>query len=234
MFTDKDWGRPGVKRLFLYFNANPGEWEATEGLIETFWIKPGPANPVQGLRFLFFNLRQLFEPWHMPDMDHIFFQSQRGAYGFFPQDRFWMDWKVFEEGIKRAEVAHRARRFKEARQAYRQALDLYLGDYLEEYPYEDWLRPKRDYLRELYFRSVQRYAKLEQDSGNPLEARRVLEGALFKDLSPLRADGTFDRGAFTNGAERGSQGLGGTPYGISKEGAQTQARSGGQEGLNSA
>jgi len=183
MFTDKDWGRPGVKRLFLYFNAHPGEWQATEGLTETFWIKPRPANPVQGLRFLFFNLRQLFEPWHMPDMDHVFFQSQRGAYGFFPQDRFWMDWKVFEEGIKRAEVAHRARRFKEARQAYRQALDLYLGDYLEEYPYEDWLRPKRDYLRELYFRSVQRYAKLEQDSGNPLEARRVLEEALFKDLS---------------------------------------------------
>jgi two-component SAPR family response regulator len=54
---------------------------------------------------------------------------------------------------------------------------------LGEFPYEDWLWQKRDYLRRIFFRGTIKYATLELDSGNPYEARRVLEEALFKDLS---------------------------------------------------
>jgi len=181
--TDRDWGRHGLKRLFLYFATHPREWQATEVLIENLWSKTLSRNPRQVLRPRFSELRSLFEPWHQPDMDYVFFQSQRGAYGFFPGERFWMDYQEFERGIKKAEKDQLSRNFKEARKAYREALNLYLGDYLEEFPYEDWLRPKRDYLRELYFRGVMRYATLERDSGNLSEARRVLEEALFKDIS---------------------------------------------------
>jgi tetratricopeptide (TPR) repeat protein len=183
-FIEGAWGRAGVKRLFLYFLTRPEEWQATEALLETLWEKKTsrPRSP-EALWPLFSNLRSLFEPWHLPDMDYVFFQSRRGAYGFFPGERFWMDYQEFEKGIKQAEKDHRDRNFKEARKAYREALDLYIGDFLEEFPYEDWLRPKCDYLRELYFRGVMRYATLERDSGNLPEARRVLEEALFKDLS---------------------------------------------------
>lgn len=183
MVTDSDWIRPGVKRLFLYLASNPEEWLTTDSLLETLWVKPHPQKTKQVLEKLFSYLRSSLEPWHLPGMDYIFFQSQRGAYGFFPGDRFWIDYQQFEQGIKHAEQTQLTRNFKEARKAYREALNLYLGDYLEEFPYEDWLVPKRDYLRELYFRGVMRYATLERDSGNLSEARRVLEDALFKDLS---------------------------------------------------
>jgi tetratricopeptide (TPR) repeat protein len=183
MLTEKDWIRPGVRRLFFYFLARPEEWHPTEALIEALQRRPDPRRARTVLKKLFSYLRSVFEPWHLPGMDYAFFQSRRGAYGFFPGERFWMDYQEFERGVKKAEKAHRDRNFKEARKAYREALDLYLGDYLEEFPYEDWLRPKRDYLRELYFRGVLRYASLEKESGNLPEARRVLEEALFKDLS---------------------------------------------------
>jgi tetratricopeptide (TPR) repeat protein len=183
MFSDKDWIRPGVKRLFLFLATRPEEWHPTESLLETFWDKPHPEKTPSVLRYLFSSLRKALEPWSRLAGDYVFFQSQRGAYGFFPGERFWMDWQVFEEEFKKAEKANLARNFKEARKAYREALGLYLGDYLEEFPYEDWLNPKRDHLRELYFRGVMRYATLERDSGNLPEARRVLEEALFKDLS---------------------------------------------------
>jgi tetratricopeptide (TPR) repeat protein len=182
-FTDRDWMRPAAKRLFLYFLSQPGEWHPTEKLITVLWTRPGTERTPRHLKPLFAYLRILFEPWHLPDMDYVFFQSRRGAYGFFPGDRFWMDDQEFERGIKKAEKDQLARDFREARKAYREVLDLYLGDFLEESPYEDWLRPKRDYLRELYFRGVLRYATLERESGNLPEARRVLEEALFKDLS---------------------------------------------------
>jgi tetratricopeptide (TPR) repeat protein len=183
LFLDNDWILPGVKRLFIYFATHPEEWQSTDHLLETLWKKPHPQKTRKVLKVLFFYLRSVFEPWHLPGDEYVFFKSQRGAYGFFPGERFWMDWKEFEEGIKRAEKAHLARNFKEARKAYREALDFYLGDYLEEFPYEDWLNPKRDYLRELYFRGVMRYATIERDSGNLPEARRVLEEALFRDMS---------------------------------------------------
>jgi tetratricopeptide (TPR) repeat protein len=183
LFADKDWIRPGVKRLFLYLATRPGEWQPMDSLLEALWTKPHPKKTRRVLNYLFASLRLVFEPWHLPDMDYVFFQSQRGAYGFFPGERFWIDAQEFEKKAKQAEHAHLQRNFKEARKAYREALDLYLGDYLEEFPYEDWLRPKRDNLRELYFRGVMRYAALERDSGNLHEARRVLEEALFKDLS---------------------------------------------------
>jgi DNA-binding SARP family transcriptional activator len=183
-FIEKDWGRAGIKRLFLFFMTCPEEWQNTEVLLETLWQKSSsyPRSP-EALRPLFSNLRSLFEPWHMPDMDYVFFQSRRGAYGFFPGKRFWIDYKEFEKGIKQAEQAQLKRNFTEARKVYREALNLYIGDYLEEFPYEDFLDQKRFYLRELYFRGTMRYAELELTLGNLSEASRVLEDALFKDIS---------------------------------------------------
>ena len=183
IFTDDDWTRPGVKRLFLFLATHPNEWQPTESLVEALWGESPPGQAQKVLYALFSYLRSAFEPWHSPRRPYALLQSQRGAYGFFPGNRIWMDWEDFLEGIKHGENALLVRSFKEARKAYREALGLYLGDFLEEFPYEDWLRPKRDYLREVYFRSVLRYATLERESGNPHEARRVLEEALFRDLS---------------------------------------------------
>ena len=183
MLTHKDWILPGVERLFLFFAAHPDEWHTTDSLLEILWSKPHPKKTLKVLNNLFSYLRSVFEPWHLRDMDYVFFQSRRGAYSFFPGERFWFDSQVFQEATKRAENAYLSRNFKEIRKAYREALDLYLGDYLKEFPYEDWLNQKRDYLREVYFRSVLRYAALERESGNLSETRRVLEDALFKDPS---------------------------------------------------
>lgn len=186
MLTDRDWIRPGAKRLFLFLATHPDKWHTTDSLLEALWTRPHPERTRKVLVILFTHLRKVFEPWSRLAGEkggYDFFQSQRGAYGFFPGDRFWMDSREFGELLKRAEAAQRDRNFKEARKAYREALDLYLGDYLEEFPYEDCLSPRRDYLKELYFRSVLRYAALERDSGNLPEARRVLEEALFRDLS---------------------------------------------------
>lgn len=189
MLTDRDWIRPGVKRLFLYLATYPDKWHATDALLEALWTKPHPQRTRKVLVILFTYLRKVLEPWSRltgEKGESVFFRSQRGAYGFFPGERFWMDSREFADGLKQAESAQRNRDFKAARKAYREALDLYSGDYLEEYPYEDWLEPRREYLRETYFRGVQRYATLERDSGNLPEARRVLEEALFRDLSQGR------------------------------------------------
>lgn len=183
MFPDSEWNRPVVRRLFAFFLTHPEKWLSTETILEGLWSQADPEASRKSLTVYFSQLRQVFEPWARLAGNYVFFQSKRGAYGFYPEEHFWMDVKEFEEKTKSAEKALLARNFKEARHAYREALNLYLGDYLEELPYEDWLNQRRDYLREVYFRLALRYAQLERDSGNLPEARRALEEALFKDLS---------------------------------------------------
>lgn len=183
LLTERDWKRPGTKRLFLYLLNRPDEWVPTDSILEALWPDSAAASSTKVLNTLFSYLRSTFEPWHQQGGDYVFFRSRHRAYGFFPGERSWIDFKEFTDGVRRGEDAQHARRFREARQAYRQALALYIGDFLQESPYEDWLNPQRDQLREKYFRSIIKYAILEQDSGNLAEARRVLEEALYKDPS---------------------------------------------------
>jgi two-component SAPR family response regulator len=186
LLSDKDWILPGVKRLFLFFITHPRKWHETEAILEALWPKPDSEKKRKVLISRFYDLRHVIEPWHLPDIDYVFLQSRHGAYGFFPAQRFWMDAQEFEEQVTQGDKARLSRNFRKAREAYRRALDFYLGDYLEEFPYDEWIFQKRDYLRELYFRTIMNYSTLECDSGNPNEARRVLEEALFKD--PARTD----------------------------------------------
>lgn len=183
LLKDKSWLLHGVKRLFLFFLTFPDKWYETDAILEVLYSKSDPKRKQRILYSRLHDLRHVLESFHLSDMDYIFFRSRRGAYGFFPQERFWVDAIDFEGKIKQAHEFRLTNNFKEARETYREALALYGGDYLEEFPYEDWLFQKRRYLCELYFRAVMNYASLECDLGNTSEARRVLEDALFKDLS---------------------------------------------------
>jgi DNA-binding SARP family transcriptional activator len=182
LLPDSVWIRSAVKMLFLFLLNNPGRWLSYDVIMENLWHDADPGSSHKVLINRYSDLRKIIEPWHDRTGKYVFLQSQPGGYGFFPQERVWVDADEFAEQVKLAESARLSRSFRKARKAYRRALDLYLGDYLEEFPYEDWLSQKRAYLRDLYFRSAARYAALERDSGNPGEARRVLEEALFRDI----------------------------------------------------
>jgi len=182
MLPDEVWGRAAVRRIFLLLVANPGRWLAHDRIIELLWPEPDPAAARRVLASRLSELRRIIEPWHAPGKPYGLIRSRPGACGLFGGERVWIDAESFAELARRAEDARNRRCFREARQAYRQALELYAGDFLEEHPYEEWLAPRRAELRNLYFRATVRYAALELDSGNPAESRRALEEALYRDL----------------------------------------------------
>lgn len=177
------WGRAGVRRLFLLLLTNRGRWLNNEFIQECLWRDPDPRASRRVLASRLSELRHILEPWHPPGKPYLIIQTRRGACGLFGEERLWLDFEEFSGLIKNAEALYLKRCFREARKAYRQALDLYVGDFLEEYPYEDWLVQKRESLKEIYLRSTIRYAVLEKEGGNLAEARRVLEEALFRDIS---------------------------------------------------
>jgi DNA-binding SARP family transcriptional activator/Flp pilus assembly protein TadD len=182
LFPDDVWVRAGVRRLFLFLLANPGRWLSYDLILESLWREPDPAGARRVLANRLSELRRIIEPWHVAGRPYALVRSRTGSCGLFGEGRIWIDAEEFTGLARKAEDARLRRSFRESRQAYRQALDLYAGDYLEEFPYEDWLAPRRAALGALYYRSAARYAALERDSGNPAEARRVLEEALYRDL----------------------------------------------------
>jgi tetratricopeptide (TPR) repeat protein len=184
--TEEGWVRPSAKKFFLFFLTHPNEWHTIDSIVEILWQGHIVKNPRKVVSVTFSHLRNLFEPWvrlKEKDREYRFFQSGRNQYGFFTHESFWIDAVEFEKGLKQAEKAIRLGNIKEARKDYRDALDLYLDNYLTEFPYEDWLQQRRTFLQELYFRSLFRYATMERDTGNLPEARIVLEQGLFRDLS---------------------------------------------------
>jgi LuxR family maltose regulon positive regulatory protein len=183
MLSDQVWVRAGVKRLFLYLVTNHGKWLSCDVIMEALWKDPHPVRTRKMLSNQFSDLRRIIEPWRLPGWEYQLLRSQRDAYGLFPQGRIWVDADEFLENVKAGDAALLKRGFREARKSYREALELYVGEYLEEQPYDDWVSGRRGQLTNAYFRAVLSYARLERDSGNPAEARRALEEALFKDPS---------------------------------------------------
>lgn len=183
LLSEDVWGRAGVRRLFLLLLANRGRWLNNDFIQECLWQEPDPQASRRVLASRLSELRHILEPWHPPGKPYLMIQTRRGACGLFGGERLWLDYEEFCRLIKEAEAFYWKRCFREARKAYRQALDLYVGDFLEEYPYEDWLVQKRESLKETYLRSTIRYAVLEKEGGNLAEARRVLEEALYRDIS---------------------------------------------------
>ncbi len=181
LLPENSWVRAGVRRLFLFLLLNRGRWMTYEQVLETIWRHPDPEAARKVLANRLSELRRIIEPWHLPGRPFLLLQSRPGACGLFGQDRIWVDAEEFSTLIRRAEDAHSRRCFREARGCYRRALDLYAGDLLEEYPYEDWLESKRTALRLQYFRSSARYAAMSREAGNLPEARRALEEAMLRD-----------------------------------------------------
>lgn len=181
LLAEDIWVRAGVRRLFLFLLLHRGRWLSHDLILESIWRHPDPEGSRKVLANRLSELRRIIEPWHMPGRTYLLLQSRAGACGFFGDDRIWVDAEEFCSLAHQAERAHTSRSFREARGLYRRALDLYAGDLLEEYPYEDWLDSKRTALRLQYFRATARYAAMSRDSGNLAEARRVLEEALLRD-----------------------------------------------------
>jgi tetratricopeptide (TPR) repeat protein len=83
--------------------------------------------------------------------------------------------------VERAHRERAAGRREQAVTAYREAAALYRGDFLEEYPYDDWLVPERERLREVWLQAQQDLAALLERAGDYHGAAAVLREAVRRE-----------------------------------------------------
>jgi DNA-binding SARP family transcriptional activator/GAF domain-containing protein len=85
------------------------------------------------------------------------------------------------QGVRLQERGSRS----QAGEAYRRAVALYRGDFLEDEPYSDWCSAERQVLRELQLAALRGAARLRLDEGD-------LDGASTHYRSALEVDGTLE------------------------------------------
>lgn len=148
----------------MYLITHREKPHSPETILETLWPDQEYADPNKAMKNIVHRLRQKLdgEKGNGTNSNILNFH---GCYSWNADSHCWFDAVEFEtlclEARATVDIDPEA-----ACQQYRQALDLYRGEYLPESPYSDWLLPIRYHYRRLFIDSVLRYMELLKEQKN--------------------------------------------------------------------
>ena len=149
------WRSARGRRLFQFLLVHRFRWVTGDEVVEALWPDADPEKARGSLWQSVFRLRRILEPELKQSRASCYVRVADAGYRLEPGDGHTYDVVEFEESIREADrlVAQRPRA---AEPLYRHALELYAGDYLPEDPYEEFLIPQRERLREMSLRAAAR------------------------------------------------------------------------------
>jgi DNA-binding SARP family transcriptional activator len=175
--------RSGGKSLAVlkYMAAGSPRVTSRDALIESLWPDCEPSVASNRLRVAMHGLRRLLNPTkRRPEL----VISQDGAYHLNPLGQLWVDADSFEEALQRGVELERRADMAGAGDAFREAEELYLRDFLEEDLYEDWTLLRRECLRDGYLMLVEKLAKVVVRRGRLQRLHRALSQAAVTGRLP--------------------------------------------------
>jgi DNA-binding SARP family transcriptional activator len=151
-------------------------------LLEAFWpgVVPGAARnrlqvAVSGLR------RALREVTNLHVIEYA-----EGGYRINPELRVDVDVERFEKTLSTAHRVERSGDLDGALVAYREAMELYRGDFASDAPYEQWTLLPRESLRITYIDALDRVSRIQLSVGRLDDC--IATGHRMLDVDPCRED----------------------------------------------
>jgi len=158
--------------------TNYGKVVVRDELIELLWPSDVPKDAAKLLKIAVHYLRRGLGEAQNGKTETSFISTEPNGYAFNPASPHRLDALEFEAMAKEGLRFERQGRWREALLALRAAAEMYGGDYLEDDPYSDWCRRRRNQLREMLFDVLLTTARLLR-AGDHEEAircyRRILE-----------------------------------------------------------
>lgn len=143
--------------LLQYFIAFHDREISQAELINLLWTKGESENPTSALKTQLHRLRIMLSELGMPDGDDIIVNSM-GTYAFNNALDTYIDFNEFENLFKKSSVPNISD--KERLAYYRQALEIYKGDFLHKSSGDSWIAPMNAYYHSLYLRMVKRSVEI--------------------------------------------------------------------------
>jgi LuxR family maltose regulon positive regulatory protein len=160
-------GRPKVRELFFYLLAHRPQGVHRDQIVVDFWPEATPSKAALSLKSALYRLRRLYTEVHHKD----------GRYTPDLPEGSWYDVEAFEALLDEAQATEIDRARIEV---YRQALQLYGGDYLATFD-SPWCNLERERLRERYRRGLHALAELHFSQGEYAESQDLYRRALEVD-----------------------------------------------------
>lgn len=173
------WGRRKTQTLLKVLLSERGRVFTQDQLIEILFPDLEPTKTARNLYGRIGEIRHALEPTLDKSTDSQYvLNAGPGGYCFSKEVSCWLDTEEFEKQIKAAQASERAGRWPEALDTYRQALDLYQGDFLAEDLYEEWTLSPRQHWRELYLTALSQCAECHARMGEYSQALEQCQKAL--------------------------------------------------------
>ena len=176
--------------LFKYLSCQPNKKVPKDSIIELLWSECDPEMYTHNLHTTIYNLRRSLSA---KENERSVICYSNGLYWFNAAHNCYIDIFKFNNLAKQAvelETLDPAAALK----VYKQAINIYRGDFLEEDMYEDWTTSIRDTLRGQYIEMTTRAAQLwVQCHQNYREAIRICREALSYDDTVERLHQTVIR-----------------------------------------
>lgn len=137
--------------LFKYLLTHKGKPVPVEELVEALWAEDEQERSESAVKTLVYRLRRLLNNGQAVNGESQYINYSQGGYVWNNQSGYWFD---AEEFVSCCEQGRKAISDEEKEECYRKALDLYKGDYLPDYAYNEWVVPICNYYRRLYMESV--------------------------------------------------------------------------------
>lgn len=172
------WSGLKARSIFKYMIAHQGAPIAKDILMDVFWPDADPEAARRNLHQAIYSLRQTLKQVY-PDFQPIQFESD--CYLLNPELDVWLDYVEFENHIQAGQSLEVAGDQAAAAVEYKQAIEFYQGNFLEEDLYEDWPMLQREYLRSMYLDIADRLSEYYAQQGNYTAAIAICQKILTGD-----------------------------------------------------
>ncbi|ABX06442.1 MAG TPA: hypothetical protein DEF47_15550 [Herpetosiphon sp.] len=174
-----NWGRKSAIALLGILITQRGQWIQREQICDLFWPDLAPNQAEAHFKVALNALTAVLEPERPTRQASSYIQRRNTAYRLaFDTAPIQLDVLRFEQLLQRANHASNP---LEAINYYRQALNLYAGDFLGDCLYSDWANAVREQLRHHFVQAACELAQLLLAEQQPTEALEWAEAALQAD-----------------------------------------------------
>ncbi|MDX1662511.1 MAG: BTAD domain-containing putative transcriptional regulator [Candidatus Promineifilaceae bacterium] len=174
------WNRRKARQLFHLLLTHRRTLLEREQMTEMLWPELDPETAQRDFKIAYSALCRVLEPERRRNAPSAFIHRDGSRYGLRPEADLWLDADHFAVFLEEGDRLFRRDRVASLEQ-YRQALALYEGEYLQEFPYAEWASEEREHLLTRYLATSERVAAtlVEQEAWD--EVIRVCQAILERD-----------------------------------------------------
>ena len=180
LIEEREWGRRKCKRLLKYIAFSPDHTLSKDIAVDLLWSEADPQAANANFYRTLYNLRRVLEPLS-PHSGANYITLEGGLIRLAAETVLDTDVDEFARGVEEGRRLARLGERAAAHDKLAAATALYTDDLSTDDLYDDWIRPRREQLRDLYLSALRDLAELATEAGQADQAINYLRQAFRKD-----------------------------------------------------